>query len=78
MRELVAGGAKAADEFIEGVEWALARNATIGTQITTDDPPVWFLPIAAAPRVTPIGVYYTFDDDHVYLIWIDLAEQTEN
>jgi hypothetical protein len=76
--ELVKGGARGADEFIEGVEWALARRATIGTQITTGDPPVWFLPITAVPRVSPVAVYYTFDENCVYLIWIDLAPETGN
>ncbi len=40
--------------------------------------PFWFLPIVAVPRVSPVAVYYTFDEHYVYLFWIDLAAQTEN
>lgn len=65
--------AKAADEFIEAAEWALARRANIGTPI---DPPVWFLPIADATRVNPVSLFYTFDDNCVYFLSIQPGKLT--
>lgn len=45
---LLQSGAKAAHEFIEATEWALARCAEIGSPVATGEPPmrsVWFLPV---------------------------------
>jgi hypothetical protein len=42
--ELLQRGVLAVDEFLEVTEWALGRRAETGTQLITDDPPVWFLP----------------------------------
>lgn len=78
MRDLIKDGIKAADEFIEALEFALARKAEIGSQVTTDDPPVWFIPTVHVDRITPLAVYYTFDAEHVYLLSIQVAIQMEN
>jgi hypothetical protein len=78
LQNLIQDGAKAADEFIEAAEWALARRAEIGTQVTTDNPPVWFLPIIEVARVTPLAVFYTFDATYVYLLSIQITMQSDN
>lgn len=78
LRDLIKDGVKAADEFIEGLEFALARKPEIGSRVTTDDPPIWFVPVVHVDRVTPMTVYYTFDDECVYLLSIQLAIGTEN
>jgi hypothetical protein len=65
LRNLIAGSAKAADEFIEGLEFALARIPEIGALLTTDDPPVWFIPTVHVDRITPLTVNYTFDAERV-------------
>jgi hypothetical protein len=78
LRDLTTGGAKGADEFIEAIEWALARRPEIGSMVTTDDPPVWFIPTVSVDRVTPLTVYYTFDADRVYLLSIQVAIGTSN
>jgi hypothetical protein len=78
LQQLLQIGAKGADEFIEATEWALARRAEIGSQITTEPPVVWFLPIVDVPRVSPLSVYYTVDSDHVYLLSIQVSHPSEN
>jgi hypothetical protein len=78
LRDLIKAGAKAADEFIEGLEFTLARRPEIGSLITTDDPPVWFVPTVHVDRVTPLAVYYTFDAESVYLLSIQVAITTDN
>jgi hypothetical protein len=70
LRDLIAD-AKAADEFVEAAEWTLPRNPKIGSLITTaPDPPVWFLPVIDEDRITPIVLYYTFDDEVIYFLSI--------
>ena len=67
MRKLLQRGVRAVDEFLEATEWALSRRAEIGTQLTTDDPRVWFLPVVEdVQRIDPLVVFYTFDADCVY------------
>lgn len=78
LRDLTTGGARAADEFIEATEWALARQPEIGSPLTTDDPPVWFLPTVDVGRLSPLTVYYTFDATHVYLLSIQITTQSAN
>jgi hypothetical protein len=78
LRDLVRDGARGADEFIEATEWALARRAEIGSPLTTDKPPVWFLPVVDVSRISPLAVYYTFDDDCVILLSIQVTRQSQN
>jgi hypothetical protein len=76
--DLIKGGTRSADEFIEATEWALARRAELGTLTTTDDPPIWFLPIVDVGRVSRLIVYYTFDANCVYLLSIQVAQESAN
>lgn len=79
LRDLIASGAKGADEFIEATEWALARRPEIGSLLTTGDPPVWFLPAIDVPRINPlIVIYYTFDATQVCLLSIQVATPSRN
>jgi hypothetical protein len=79
LQELLQRGARAVDEFLDATEWALARRAEIGTCVTTDDPPVWYLPVVeGVPRLDPLVVYYTFDANYVYLLHIEVALQGTN
>ena len=72
------GRAKDADAFVEGVEWALSRRCPIGTQITTDDPPVWFIPMIDEPRIQAVGIYYTFDDHTIIFLHLLPVVSSEN
>jgi hypothetical protein len=78
LRDLLGTGAKGADEFIEATEWALARRANLGSLTTTDDPPVYFLPVVEVTRVSRLIVYYTFDENYVYLLSIQVAHASAN
>ncbi len=49
-----------ADEFVDGVVRILCRNPRAGAQIGER---IWLIPMAIGPHV----IYYTFDDDSVYL-----------
>ena len=78
-RELLRRGTRAVDEFLEATEWALSRRAEIGTPLTTDEPQVWFLPVVeGVQRLDPLVVYYTFDENYVYLLHIELAVRGRN
>jgi hypothetical protein len=59
--------ARRADEFIEGVEFTLARLPEAGIQ-TADGSPVWCILNNDALEVPPLIVYYAFDEDFVYLL----------
>jgi len=66
--------AREADDFIEAVEWSLARNPRIGQQMTTDDPAVWFLPMIEEQRLKkPLFLLYTFDSERVVFLHIHYA-----
>ena len=78
LRDLLATGARGADEFIEATEWVLSRRADVGSLVTTDDPPVYFLPVVDLDRISRLLVYYTFDADCVYLLSIQVAVGTAN
>lgn len=58
-----------AGQFVEGAEWVLSRDPLFGFQVALESP-VWFLPIQEVTTIPPIHVYYTFDDDHVWLLEI--------
>jgi hypothetical protein len=78
LRDLLGTGARGADEFIEATEWVLSRRADIGSLVTTDDPPIYFLPVVDLDRISRLIVFYTFDNDCVYLLSIQLAMATAN
>jgi hypothetical protein len=56
-----------ADEFVDGVKRVLCRNPQAGTQIGER---IWLIPMA----VWTHSIYYTFDDDSVYLHSIKAVE----
>ena len=58
-----------ADEFTEAVEWTLARGPTSGTQIK-DNPPIWFIPMVDSIDNSTVAIFYTFDDEKVWLLSI--------
>jgi hypothetical protein len=71
------GSAPEADKFIEAVEWTLARQCPIGMQVGTD-PPIWFIPMVNEPRLTPLGIYYTFDDQTIHFLSIRISVSSDN
>lgn len=71
--------AREADDFIEAAEWALPRDPRIGSLLTTgSDSPVWFLPIIDEERITPIMLFYTFDEETIYLLSIRRTSREES
>ena len=78
LRDLLATGARGADEFIEATEWALSRRANIGSLVTTDDPPIYFLPVVDVDRISRLIVYYMFNDDYIFLLSIQVAAESAN
>ena len=60
-----------ADEFIEGAERVLARNPEIGFPL--DGSQVWFI----CGHKVDAAIYYTFDEDYVYLLSIQKTELPE-
>ncbi len=54
------------DELIDAVKWTLAREPRAGVQVAPRNP-VWFLAVDV-PGGRPFGVFYTFDDNHVFLL----------
>ena len=61
-----------ADEFTEGAEWVLSRDAEYGTKIAKN---VWFLPISRSSLGLSASLYYTFDNDKVYFLSIRRAPE---
>jgi len=67
-RELQAiqANAERVDESIAAIEWALSCNPEYGIQLRPGSR-VWAMPTIETPFLPPLIVYYTFDDNHVYL-----------
>ena len=66
--------AREADEFLENAERVLSREPRTGHKVTIDGNPVWFLPMILEARIKrPLILYYTFDEDQVYLLHIQYA-----
>jgi hypothetical protein len=76
LREL-RGSGRDTDDVVEAVEWAFARKCPLGTQAATD-PPVWFILMIDEPRLIPLCLYYTFDDDVIVLLSIHVAGESNN
>lgn len=68
LRELEPNAIRA-DELFEGAVWVLCRNPEYGTKT---GPNVWFLPMLGGNLV----LRYTFDDDHVYFLSIQLSVES--
>jgi hypothetical protein len=54
-----------ADEFLEGTETILSREPECGYQLENSN--VWFV----AGHTVDLALYYTFDEDNVYLLSIE-------
>lgn len=61
-----------ADEFIDGAKWVLAREATRGTCVGPNSC-VWFLPMNDVPDAPSLILYYTFNQQSVYFLSIQIA-----
>jgi hypothetical protein len=57
-----------ADEFMEGAENVLARDPEAGYRLA--DSNVWFV----GGHTVDVALYYTFDDDYVYLLSAEKAK----
>jgi hypothetical protein len=60
-----------ADEFLEGAEQILSRTPEAGYQL--EDSNVWFV----GGHTVDVALYYTFDDDYVYLLAIEKVAPPE-
>jgi hypothetical protein len=58
-----------ADEFLAGVDWKLSRNPETGV-LAYPDSAVWMLFMHELPESPSLTIYYTFDDEYVYLLSI--------
>ena len=54
-----------ADEFLEGAETVLSRQPDSGYQLNNSK--VWFIP----GHTVALALYYTFDENNVYLLSIE-------
>jgi hypothetical protein len=68
LEELVAKVPRVED-FVFGAEWVLARNPFTGTQVRLGSP-TWFLPDLEGALSVECVIYYTFDEDTVWLLSI--------
>lgn len=57
------------DEFIQGAEWTLARDPSVGSPIYSGSP-VWCLPVASAGDLPDVVLYYAFNALEVYFLSI--------
>lgn len=53
------------DEFLDGVEWLLSRDPTVGTSLNDA---VWSIDTSEFALITPMTLYYTFDDERVFFL----------
>lgn len=63
------------DEFFDGVEILLSCDATQGTKLTER---VWAVDTTEFCLLAPMTVYYTFDDEKVYLLRIELQPEEDS
>ncbi len=69
--------ARRADEFIDGAKWILCRNPEAGTRLS-DNPPIYFLPIADIQSLPRLVLYYTFNSNHVVFLSLQQSESEAN
>ena len=60
------------DRFVEGAEFLLARDPEIGFQLEPASV-IWFLPMAPI-NGKQVSLYYTFDEETVWLLSIARVE----
>ena len=70
LREIIPD-ARRADEYVEGAENVLSRDPAYGTQLEDSD--VWFLPMEDVPDMPQVMLYYTFNDERVFFISIEMG-----
>jgi hypothetical protein len=61
--------ARRADEFVDGAKWILCRCPQSGIQIGPDVP-VWYFVTQEGVAPYSLVLYYTFDNDQVWLLSI--------
>jgi hypothetical protein len=61
--QAIIGNVEKADEFLEGVELIISRDPQAGTCMGPSSH-VWFIP----GHTVDVAIYYTFDNDRVYLL----------
>lgn len=59
------------DEFLLAAEWLLSRAPTEGVHIVDG---VWKLGMGPHVPGVRLNLYYTFNDETVYWLWIEVAE----
>ncbi len=65
-----------ADEFLHGAEWLLARDPARCGRPVEFDSSVWRMVTDDSANMDPLVIYYTFDDDAVCLLSIEVANGT--
>ena len=64
--------ARRADDFVEAAEWALGRDPMRGNPVMPESC-VWFLAMNDVPDAPSLILYYTFDEERVHLLSIQIA-----
>lgn len=63
------------DEFLEGVEWVLSRDPELGLRLSDE---VWALDTSEYALIKPMTVFYTFDEQTVWLLSIQTNPYMED
>ena len=58
------------DAILEGINLKLSRSAESGTPIPESD--LWVILTAPFPDAPALGVTYSFDEEHVYMLGLEL------
>lgn len=74
--EKLFGDAREARDFMEGPEALLSFDPFYGAH-TFKGSAVWFLGTDETPGWPALNIYYTFDDDDVWLLTIEKAKASE-
>ncbi len=69
----IESNARRADEFVFAAIWQLSRNPREGKQ-RDDDRNVWGFPIPDHPGHPPVTIYYTFNNETVWLLSIRISD----
>lgn len=64
--------AQRADEFVRGAEWTLCREPTVGHQVAPESH-VWMLSMADPPGHPCVVLYYTFNDEFLWFLSVQLV-----
>lgn len=62
-----------ADEFVRGVEWQICRYPESGKR-RSNNSIVWGKPITAVLGLPSIIVYYTFDENYIWFLSIQVFD----